>query len=381
MNIGMLIDGGATWRERLEDALARTDIGWYNYTRDKPGATRKLVQQKFLLPIYVPDLSEPVGKRWMGVFGILENTEDDQTITIPRNQFFPSMNDLSLPKRWYLLPAKRWEPGRGDDNLSVNEAIKGQMNRFTLANVKTFDDLPIGFDFEGVGPNTDMKPNTPYNWRRAREMYRSPDFRRRAKVTLQFGKEDLSQARPQGIKVTVNGLPSLSGESAPHDIVLTNVPVYEESLGVDVRTKRIGYGISTSDDCGRSIYSDDKFTRKIKTPFGLEERVRSENEFDHHSIFGIEAACDLIAVQYPGLAIDNPFPALPDGFDRYLDFAFRRIRVIDTRNRNNGFMLWESKALMQLYGMAVIGYLNAKKTEDQTAQPRGTATAYSVRSH
>lgn len=371
----MLTNGGTTWQERLEGALRKIDISWYNYTRDKPGATRKLVQQKLLLPIYVPDFTEPIGERWMGVFGILEKTEDSQTISIPRNQFFPHMDDLSLPKRWYLLPAKRWEPGRGDDNLSVREAQEEQMNRFTLANVKTFDDLPIGFDFEGVGPNTDIKPNTPYNWRRAREMYKSPDFRRRAKVTLQVGKEDLSQVFSQGIRVTINDLPSLSGESAPHDIVLTNVPVYEVERGVDVRTKRVGYGISTSDDCGRSTYSEDKFSRKIKTPFGLGERMRSENEFDHHSIFGIEAACDLIGVQYPGLAIDNPIPALPDGFDRYLDFAFRRIRVIDPRSKND-YMLWESKALMQLYSMAVIGHLNAKRTEEQAALSRGTATTY-----
>ncbi|MFH0889629.1 MAG: hypothetical protein V1836_00610 [Candidatus Aenigmatarchaeota archaeon] len=358
MDIDTLINGGTTWQERLEDSLRRIDVSWGNYTRNKPGVTREIVQKRFLLPIYVPDFTMPVGERWTGVFETLEKTKEHQTIGVPRNQFFPPMNDRSLPKRWYLLPAKRWEYNR--DNLSVREAQEEQMNRFTLDHVKTFDDLPIGFDFEGIGPNTDMKPNTPYNWYRGRKMYGSPLFRKRAKVVLQAGREDLSQAFSQGISVNIRDLPSLAGESAPHDIVLTNVPVYEINRGVDERTKRIGYGIRTSDDCERHIYSNDKFTRKIKTAFGSEERVRSENEFDHHSIYGIEAGCDLIAVQYPGLAIDNPIPALPDGFEKYIDFAFKRIRVMD---KNEGNMMWESKALMQIYGMAVIGYLNAKNAE------------------
>lgn len=368
MNMQILLNGGTRWQERLEDSLKRAGASWGSYTHDKPGVTRKLVQQKLLFPVYVQEFSEPVGKRWEGIFGILAGTEDYQTISLPRNQFFPPMADLSLPKRWYLLPAKRWEPSRGGNNLSVREAQEEQMNRFTLSGVATFDDMPIGFDFEGVGPNTDIKPNTTYNWRRAREMYKAPAFRRHAKVTLQIGREDLSQAFNQGISVTVSNLPSLSGESAPHDIVITNVPVYQASLGVDERTKRVGYGISTSDDCGRSAFSGDKFSRKIRTAFGLEERVRSENEFDHHSIFGIEAACNLISAQYPGLLIDNPIPELPEGFDRYLDLAFTRLRIIDLKDKNGGYMLWESNALMQLYSMVVIGYLNDKRVLEQGGQ-------------
>lgn len=358
MGTDTLINGGTTWQGRLEDSLRRAGTSWGNYARNKAGVTRELVRKRLLLPIYVPDFSEPVGERWSGIFDTLHETEDYQTLSIPRNQFFPSMDDLSLPKRWYLLPAKRWEPERGNENLSVREAQEKQMNSFTLKRVKDFDDLAIGFDFEGVGPNTDFKPNTPYNWYRGREMYASQFFRKRAKIALQAGKEDLSQAFSQGMRVTISELPSLSGESAPHDIVLANVPVYDASRGIDERTKRVGYGISTSDDCGRSTYSGDKFSRKIKTAFGREERVRSENEIDHHSIYGIEAACDLIAIRYPGLAIDNPIPSLPDGFEKYLNFAFRRIRVMD---KDEGRMLWESNALMQIYCMAVIGHLNAKR--------------------
>ncbi len=368
MNIELLLNGGTRWQERLEDSLRRTGISWGSYTKDKASTTKKLVQQRLLYPIYVPDLREPVGERWTGVFRSLDRTEDRQTITLLRNQFFPPMGDLSLPKRWYLLPAKRWEPSRGNDNMSVREAQEEQMNRFTLSSVATFDDLPIGFDFEGVGPNTDIKPNTAYNWRRAREMYKTPAFRKHTKVTLQVGREDLFQAFTQGIRVTVTGLPSLSGESAPHDLVLTNMPVYQTCQEIDVRTKRIGYGISTSDDCGRSTFSGDKFSRKIKTVFGLEERARSENEFDHHSIFGIEAACNLISAQYPGLSIDNPIPELPKGFDRYLDLAFTRIRVLDKKDKNGGYMLWESNALTQIYSMTVIGYLNDKRLQEQRGQ-------------
>ncbi len=378
MNIDMLINGGTRWQERLEDALSRAGITRNNYTRDKAGATGKLVRQRLLLPVYVRDFDQPIGERWMGVFEFLERTENYQTVSIPRNQFFPSMDDLSLPKRWYLLPAKRWEPNRGDGNLSVREALEEQRDRFTLAKVVTFEDLPIGFDFEGVGPNSDIKPTTLYNWVRGRAMYGSAQFRRQAKVTLQTGRLDLSQAFSQGIRVTAHNVPSLSGESAPHDLVLTNAPVYEIASGVGAATKRTGYGITTSDDCGRNTFSDDKFSRKIRTAFGLEERVRSENEFDHHSIFVIEAACDLIAAQYPGLAIDNPIPAVPSEVDRFLDVAFSRIRVIDPKDRNSGYMLWESKALMQLYTMAVIGYLNTKKEQEQRGQAvpvRRTASA------
>ncbi len=363
MDINTLINGGTAWQERLEDSLRRIDVGWGKYTKNKSGVTKKLTQERLLLPIYVYDFAIPVGERWSGVFDMLGRTEEHQTITLQRNQFFPPMDDRSLPKRWYLLPAKRWEYRR--DNLSVIEAQEEQMKRFTLKNVKDFDDLPIGFDFEGVGPDIEMKPNTPYNWYRGRKMYGSPLFRERAKVILQVGRDDLSQAFSQGINVNIRDLPSLAGESAPHDIVLSSVPVYEIKRGVDERTKRIGYGISTSDDCERHTYSNDKFSRRIKTAFGREERVRKENEFDHHSIYGIEAACDLVAVQYPGLTVDNPIPELPNGFEKYIELAFRRIRIMD---KGDGQMLWESKALMQIYGMAVIGYLNAKEAGQTTKE-------------
>ncbi len=361
MSIVNLINGGTTWQERLEDSLQRAGTSWGYYTRDKSGVTRNIVRKKLLMPIYVPDFSEPVGERWEGIFDTLNNTEDYQTLVLNRNHFFPPMDDRSLPKRWYLLPAKRWEPDRV--NMSVREAQEEQMNRFNLKNVKYFDDLPIGFDFEGVGPNSDMKPNTPYNWYRGRKMHKSPFFRERTKVALHTGKEDLSQAFAQGIRVKITGLPSLASETAPHDIVLTNVPVYDASIGVDERTKRIGYGIRTSDDCARSAYSEDRFGRKIRTAFGREERMRSENEFDHHSIYGIEAACGLIGIQHPGIVIDNPIPSLPPGFEKYMDFAFSRIRV---SGRNESRMLWESTALMQIYSMAVIGYLNAKRGQNNT---------------
>ena len=54
-------------------------------------------------------------------------------------------------------------------------------------------------------------------------------------------------------------------------------------------------------------------------------------------------------------------------------------RQSNPRNRNGGYMLWESKALMQLYGMAVIGHLNAKRAEEQAVLPRATAAAYQGR--
>ena len=184
---------------------------------------------------------------------------------------------------------------------------------------------------------------------------------KRPTLRLQFGREDLSQAFETGIRVVAEDIPSLSGEQTPHKVTVMNLPVYDEREGVVQRTKRRGYDLFTSDDCMRNVFSDDKFSRKIKGIAGRTERTTSENEVDHHTIVTILLASDLVSQQYPGLAVDNPIPKVPEGVEELVEVTFRRIRVVGIRNDER--MLWESTALMQIYTMMTIAYLNTRKAQ------------------
>ncbi len=371
MDLALLVEGGTLWQERFEKALQRSNLAQSAYKRDKTGVTRTLIQNRLLMPLYV-DFNQTFGQRWLGLFQLLNVTQPHQTIMIVRNQFFPPMNDVSLPKRWYLLPAKRWDSEKGNDNLSVKESLEAKLHGFTLEQVRGIDDVPVGMDFAGVGANTHYKVTNPYNWLRGRKMLssQSPTVRyepsgKNATIRLQFGREDLSQALDVGIRIVAENVPSLSGEQEPHKLTITNVPVYYVEMGVNEITKRRGYGIFTSDDCMRNAFADDKFSRKVKSQFGREERTGSENEFDHHSVFVLDAAAVLVSQQYPMLAIDNPIPKVPNGVEELVELTFRRIRVIGPGVTDEGIMLWQSKALMQVYTMMGIAYLNSKQLQEQ----------------
>ncbi len=371
MDLRMLVNGGSRWQERLEEALRGAGITKGAYTRDVAGVTRQLIQKRLLMPLYV-DFSQAYGQRWLGLFQMLEKTGPEQTVLVIRNQLFPGMDDLSLPKRWYLLPARRWNPEKGNGNLSVREALKAKLEGFTLEQVSGADNIPVGLDFAGVGANTHYKVTTPYNWLRGRKMLADTGAKltyepsgKNATIRLQFGRDDLSQALDVGIRIVAENVPSISDEQGPHKVVITNVPVYYVEKGVDERTKRRGYSVFTSDDCMRNAFADDKFSRKVKSPFKLEERVGSENELDHHSVFVLDAAASMVSSQYPILAIDNPLPEVPEGTEELVETAFRRIRVIGPGVANDGIMLWQSKALMQIYTMMSIGYLNSKSLAKQ----------------
>ncbi|MBI2175969.1 hypothetical protein HYU40_01290 [Candidatus Woesearchaeota archaeon] len=373
MDVSLLIEGGTQWKERLEDALRRADVTAGTYNRDKPGITRALIQKRILLPLHV-DFTQTYGQRWLGLFTFLESTEEHQTVMIVRNQFFPPMDDLSLPKRWYLLPARRWHPEKGKDNLSVREALEAKLRGFTLEQVIGIDDVPVGLDFAGVSANTHYKVTNPYNWLRGRKMLaafeeqltiRYEPFGKNMTIRLQFGREDLSQALEGGIRIVAENVPSFSGEQAPHKITITGAPVYYVETDVDEKAKRRGYDIFTSDDCMRNVFSDDKFSRKIKSVFGKQDRVGSENEFDHHSVLVLDAAAKLVSQQYPFIALDDPIPAVPEGVEELVEVAFRRIRVTGPGVADEGIMLWQSKALMQIYTIMATAYMNGKRLQEQ----------------
>ena len=375
MDISTLAEGGTSWQQRLEDSLRKADITGQSYKTDQPGVTRAIIQRRLLMPLYV-DFNQTYGQRWLNFFKFAGNTEDHQTIMIVRNQFFPPMDDRSLPKRWYLLPAKRWDSSKGNGNSSVREALEARLKGFSLEHVIGVDDVPIGLDFAGVGANSHIKVTNPYNWFRGRKMFDAYEKKlimlyeavgKKLTIRLQFGRDDLSQAFDVGIRIVAENVPSLSGEEAPHKVTITDVPVYYVNADVDERAKRRGYDIFTSDDCTRNVFSDDKFSRKMKSAFGREERTGSENEFDHHSVLVLEAACKEASRMYPILALDNPIPALPNGIEELIDLAFRRVRIVGPGVASEGMMLWESKALMQIYTMMGIAYLNTRKTQEQKA--------------
>ncbi len=360
MDKSLLIGGGTSYGERLEEALRIADITQESYRKCRLSAERELVGKKLFLPMYV-EMGSPYGERWAGFFQMIENTEDNQTIIIRKGQFFPCMKELSLLKRGYLLPARRW--GNQVEKVSVRKALGDKLSEFNLDGVVEAKHVPSGLDFSG---GETYKPTSPYDWLRGGAMLEFPWFRDGVKVKIQVGKADYSQALSGGVRLVATGINSLSGEEAPHEITIDRVPVYLLSEGVTELAYRVGYGIHTSDGCKRSVFSEDKFGREIRRK---KERTGPENEFDHHSYFVLKIAGKQIGLQYPDLAIDDIFPDLQKGVEDLIEPVFRRV-VIVKRNGNGKEereMLWQSVSLMQACTMMAVGYVNMKEKLKATA--------------
>ncbi len=360
MDKSLLIEGGASYREKLEDALRKAGITSTSYRSDPATAERKLVGKKLFLPPYV-EAGSPYGERWAGFFQLIENTRNHQTLIIRAGQFFPAIRELSLLKKGYLLPARRWRNQK--EKMSVREVLGAALSEFTLGSVVEAKRAPSGLDFSS---GDSYKPTSPYNWLRGDAMLEFLWFRDNVTVKIQVGKDDYSQALNTGVRLVATGLNSLSGEEAPHEITIDRVPVYLLSKGVTELTKRVGYGIHTSDDCKRSVFSEDKFGRETGRK---KERTGPENEFDHHSYFVLKIAGEQIRKEHPILAIDDIFPKLPAGLEQLIEPAFKRIVVIKRNGdgEEKREMLWESVARMQVYTMMAVGYLNMKEKGIATA--------------
>lgn len=363
VNIEMLTKGGTKWKDRLEDSLSRSGISWERYIKNRDSAVRELIRQRLLMPIYT-DLTFSYGERWRQLFEFIANTGEHQTIVIVRNLLFPYIGNGSLAKKGNLLSVGGW-----NGTLSVREAIEAKLENFTLEGVQGADDVPVGFGFSGAIANSHEKVTTIYNWLRGRKKYASLKELFELQhaegkpftIRLQMGREE--RAFETGIRVVAEA-PSFGGDEPPHDVAISNLPIYSLSQGITEATRRRGYEVFVQDNCKRNQFSDDKFGRKRL--LGLDEEVKNENELDHHFVLVVEAASDLISRQYPGLAIDSPIPKVPEGVEGLVEAAFKRIRVLEPR-KNKEMMLWESTNLMQVYTMMAMAYLNSKRLAESRA--------------
>ncbi len=354
MDKSLLIKGGTSYGERLEDALRRADITQDSCRKDPLSARRKLVGNRLFMPLYV-DWASSYDARWADFFRMVENTEGFQNIEIRKNDLFPRMKGISILKTCYLLPAKRWRSQK--EKLSAREAVEEALSGFTLEDVKKVADIPVGFDFKGNGH---FKVGSPYNKLRARALYEKRA--RQATVRIHIGKDDFSEALRQGILIEADNVPSLSGENGPYTVTIGSVPVYFLEHGFGEKAKAVSYEIFNSDvECGRKNFSEYKFGRRIKAAFGKTKRSGREDEFDHHPLFVLDAASDIIKARYPGLAIDNPFPEVRNGVEDFVEAAYKRIVVTREDATPRKIMLWQSVALMQVCTMMAVGYLNMKE--------------------
>lgn len=364
VSIDMLTKGGAKWEDRLEDSLRRSGISWRAYTCNRISATRRLISQRLLMPLYI-DLTLSYGERWGQLFRFIANTDEHQTVDIVRNLLFPYIRNSRVAKKGNLPSVGKW-----DGKLSVREAIEAKLKNFTLETVQGAYDIPVGFGFSGAIANSHEKVTTPYNWLRGRKMYAflkdqleleyTPE-QKQFIITLQIGRED--RMFEIGIRVFAK-VPSFRGDEKPHNIVISNLPIYSRGQGIPEAAKRRGYDVFVQDDCKRNFFSDDKFGRK--RPYVIGEETRNENELDHHFVLVVEAASGLISRQYPELAVDNPIPKMPEGVEDLVEAAFKRIRILEP-SKNRATMLWKSTNLMQVYTMMAVAYLNSKRLAENRA--------------
>lgn len=352
----LLTKGGTRWRERLEDSLRRSGISRREYNENKSAAIRRLIGLRFLMPLQF-DMTSSYGERWRQFFQFITNTEDYQTVDIVRNTLFPYIGNGRLAKKGSLLSVGGW-----DGKLTVREAIEAKQKSFSLEGIQGVGDIPVAFGFAGASANSHEKVTTLYNWLKGRKMYASltdPQELRYAlegnqlMIRLQIGNQD--RALESGIRV-IGRVPSFRGDGEPHDVAISNLPIYQISQGVSDAAKRKGYDVFVQDGCKRNFFSDDKFGRLP----GFDEEAKNENELDHHFVLVVEAASRLVSEQYPRLAIDNPIPEIPKGVEELVEVAFRRIRVFEP-SKNKATMLWESTNLMQVYTMMALAYQNSRR--------------------
>ncbi len=366
MNINLLNGGGDTIEDRFKVALPHSGL--------KPEGQRTIrdlfenvyVQKKLWVPLYV-DPGSDYGKRWGDLFDLIANTEDHQTIIIARGQFFPMLDHNTLHKRWYILPALRWDHNR-HPMLSSREALQQRLDSYRLKDIHKLMDVAIALDFQGIGKDGDYRITTPFDWLRARIMYEA--WKDQLKIVIREGREDLSEAFNQGVIIEAKGVPSLSGEQAPHEIVARNVAVYDGSFGPTDMTRIVSYGLRTSDDCSRHTFSQEKFYRRMNPAFGYVKRTGEEIDIDHHTGLIILAAAEAMPRQRPGLGVYNPLPEVPKGVEQLVDVAYKRIMI--TEGEDNGrHMLWEFNGLMKIYTMMAVAYLNTKQRQEQRAAVKG----------
>ena len=358
-----MVEGGPSVNDRLYGSLERAGISHAQYRANKIDAERTLVSQRLLLPLYL-ERDSTHGQRWENLFQMLENTDEHQTIIVPAGQILPPDKLLSLPKTGYLLHAKRW-PNQ-QEKLSVREAIEQRLTSFYLEDVKDVSDVPVGIDFQGISKSSNFNVTSPFNWIRGRELYKQ--FGSQAKVSLQFGGDNLYRAIEQGIIALVRDVPSIKGTQSPHIVRINNIPVYFDNQGPSQTTKAIGYDLITSDTCERSTFSGDSFSRKIKPAFSMEERLHDETEFDHHSDFVLRAAVDAVPNEYIGMSVDYPFPELRSGVEEIADEIFKRVMI--TRGNNGKIerkMLSESVVLKQIVYMMAIAHVNSKNRKESAS--------------
>lgn len=362
MDINLLNGGGDTVENRFKVAFEHSGLRPEGKRRIRDVFEGFYVKNELWIPLYADPASD-YGERWKILFELIEKTKDHQTIIIPKGQFFPQLDHNTLHKRWYALPAKRWDPNKRPVAGS-REALEDRLNSYSLEDIHKLNDTAIALDFQGIGKDGDYRITTPFDWLRARVMYEA--WKDKVKIVIREGKGDLSDAFNKGVIIEAKELPSLSGEDAPHDIVVRNVAVYDLRFKPTDRTRIASYGLRTSDDCLRHTYGSEKFYRLMNPAFGEVMRTGEEEDIDHHTGYVLLAAEDIMPRQRPGLSIYNPLSKVPDGVERLVDVPYKRIMITEGQEKERR-MLWELTGLMKFYTMMAVAYVNSKQRQKQSA--------------
>lgn len=386
MDVKLFVEGGRTWREGLEETLKKAKVPESTYQKDPEGVIARLTRRGFIVQAVIADdtnrlpIALSAGVRWQGLLAILERTEARQLlINIDGQQYLPQGSKHRILKNSSTLPVKSWETEPPGYNQTLREGLEQVIEGIDITKFTTTDNLPVGFKTEGVRTNNINKVMEPFNWVRGEAMYKDPAMRKNAKIVGHVGKNDYSAALNQGMLVTAEKIPTLSGDTDPHKVTLKHVPFYHIKSGVTVQTKKAGRDMTVQDDCFWDTYSDYSYSRTLVRPaFGRTESEKEENIWDHHADFTLRGTADWVRANHPDFAIDFPFPNVSDRVKRLVEIAYHRLSVT-TRTYKEGSnepiitreLMGESVAWMKIFTMMAVAYDVTTRRQEQYTASRG----------
>lgn len=330
----LLLEGGPTWAQVIDDILRRADVPRVKYKADEDEGFRQLRNRGFIAEVRIVDpdrtafVASNAGTRWEGFFGLLKNSEGRQQILVIDNPaYFPTINKQSLLKTSVLWPVKRWETEPPAVNLPLQDAYEGARKQADIRTIRLAEDLPIGFDVKGVRASNAFGVWTPFDGIRAESLYANNGVRANIKIAGHIGKEDYQDALERGILFNAKGLPSVSGETDAHTVTVQRAPVFQVNEGITRQTKINSRDMKFKDDCGWSKFDEYRFNRRILPAFGRTERDRDENLQDFHGYLALLSGRDWLSANHPGLDLYIPYPKMSESVTGLVEAAYRRVAV------------------------------------------------------
>ena len=341
MNISTLVNGVNSVSDRFSLAFLNSAL-----RPPKRVAEEYFRKQELWLDIDLSDAD--YGRKWQALFDKVRSTDSHVTLFVQKKQLLTDLSPDRLSKKWYLLPAVRWNPNRRP-MLGVREAAKRRLNWYDLGRVHGLEDTIVGVDFQGIGKDGMLRVWSDYDSIRANAMYLA--WKDVADVKVRLGSNPLSE----GIIIEVKGIPSV-GQGDPNDVVVHKVAVYAEPAGLTDHARVLSYGLLTSDECERRTFGLESFYRMKNPAFGSDRRTLPELDIDMHTMFALKAGSD--AVERQGLTMYSPIPDYPQALETLVDACAQRVVVVD----NTGMDVLGSRVgWMKMTAQMARAYLNTKQ--------------------